>query len=193
VALFLLVVTGARRGELCGLKWSDVDVEHSSINIERQYLPGGGGLYIAPLKSETGAEDGARTVHVGQPTIALLERYGELQRALTGREPDGWLISYDGGVTPMNPKTLAALISSLAKRSGLDGVTTHTFRKVTATQLIASGADVDSAARRMGHTTQVMFGTYVKGADDRAVAAAEALEARLIDQGLPIAELLAGT
>jgi len=45
-------------------------------------------------------------------------------------------------------------------------------------------------ARRMGHTKEVMFHSYVLGADDRQVAAADIIEARLIEQGLPLGELL---
>jgi len=42
----------------------------------------------------------------------------------------------------------------------------------------------------MGHTKEVMFHSYVLGADDRQVAAADIIEARLIEQGLPLGELL---
>lgn len=191
VGIFLLVVTGCRRGELCGLRWDDIDEGRSCIQISRQWLPGVGGQYVAPLKSETGADDGVRTVYVGPGVFTVLDRYRAHMKDLVGREPEGWLISYDAGTTPMHAKAFARILSELCKRAGVEGVTTHSFRKVTANELIAAGVDPDAAARRMGHTTQVMLNTYVKGADDRAVAAAGALEARLIDQGMPISELLA--
>lgn len=190
MALFMLVITGTRRGELCGLRWDDIDLEQSCIHIARQWIAGKGGQYIAPLKSDTGAdEDGVRTVYTGPSVVDVIERYRTMQRDLHQREPDGWLISYDGGVTPMRAKSLAAAVSERARLSGMAGVTTHSFRKVTANELVAAGVDVDAAARRMGHTSQVMLRDYVKGSDERAVAASAALEARLVDQGLPMTEL----
>lgn len=60
----------------------------------------------------------------------------------------------------------------------------------SATELMASGVDVDTSARRLGHTTEVMVQSYVLGSDDRAVAAANTLETRLAARGLPLAELL---
>jgi integrase len=80
-------------------------------------------------------------------------------------------------------------IAKLARREGLK-VTTHRFRKIQATQLMAAGVDPDTSARRMGHTTEIMLSHYVLGADDRTIAAAETIEARLADQGFPVGAML---
>ena len=69
-------------------------------------------------------------------------------------------------------------------------MTTHSFRRAAATQLVASGVDVDSAARRMGHTKEVMLGSYVLGAEDRQQAAADSIEDRFAEMGLPLGELM---
>jgi hypothetical protein len=49
--------------------------------------------------------------------------------------------------------------------------------------------DVTVGADRMGHTPQMMLTKYATGREDKAIAAATALEDRLIAQGLPMAEL----
>ena len=54
MAIAMAALTGARRGELCGMKWSDIDPATCSITIERQWVPGKGGQYLAPPKSEEG-------------------------------------------------------------------------------------------------------------------------------------------
>jgi len=185
MAIAMAALTGARRGELCGMQWSDIDAAKCSITIERQWVPGKGGQYLAPPKSE----EGVRSIVLGRLGLDLIERYRDIQRDLLRREPDGWLLSYDAGVTPMRAKALGQAITNLGKGLGIK-VTTHSFRRVSATQLVASGVDVDTAARRLGHTKEVMLASYVLGTDDRSVAAAQTIEERLVAQGLPLGTIL---
>jgi hypothetical protein len=44
----------------------------------------------------------------------------------------------------------------------------------------------------MGHTKEVMLASYVLGADDRSIAAAQTIESRLVAQGLPLGNILGG-
>jgi integrase len=187
MAIAMAALTGARRGELCGMQWSDIDPVTCSITIERQWVPGKGGQYLAPPKSE----DGVRSIVLGQLGLGLIERYRDIMREMLRREPEGWLLSYDAGATPLRAKALGQAIAGLGKGLGLD-VTTHSFRRVSATQLVAAGIDVDTAARRMGHTKEVMLASYVLGADDRSIAAAQTIESRLVAQGLPLGNILGG-
>jgi integrase len=188
VTIVLAAIIGCRRGELCGLMWSDIDAETASIRVERQWIPGEGGQYLtASTKTKK-----ARTVYLGHELMGLLERYRDHQHDLLGLEPDGWLLSYDGGTTPMRAKSVTEHISQLSKRVGYKGITPHSFRRMTVDELVAANVDVATGAGRMGHTPEVMMQKYVKGRDDKAKEAGQVLEARLIDQGLPIGELLAG-
>jgi integrase len=186
VAIILSTITGARRGELAGFRWDDIDAKTQTIRIERQWVAGKGGQTLSEPKSAIGK----RVMSIGPEGLAVLERYKVTMTEVLGAEPEGWLLSPDGGRSPMRAKALGDQVTNLAGRLGLK-VTTHSFRKVSSTQLVASGVDVDTAARRMGHTKEVMLAHYVLGSDDRAVAAATTLEARLIDQGLPLSEFLA--
>ena len=190
VAIFLATYAGARRGELCGLRWDGFDGDAGTLTISQQWVPETGGQRLAPLKSETGALDGRRTVALGAETVAVLERFRAHQSAQLEIEPEGWLLSHDGGSAPLNAKVLGMSITKLGKKMGLK-VSMHSFRRTSATQIVGAGVDVDTASRRLGHTQRVMLRDYVLGADDRAVAAADALETRLVSQGLPIGELLA--
>ena len=52
MAVFLGALTGARRGELCGLKWSDVNWDAETIRIERAWVPGQGGQMLTTTKTE---------------------------------------------------------------------------------------------------------------------------------------------
>ena len=97
MAIAMAALTGARRGELCGMQWSDIDPAMCSITIERQWVPGKGGQYLAPPKSE----DGVRSIVLGQLGLGLIERYRDIMREMLRREPEGWLLSYDAGATPL--------------------------------------------------------------------------------------------
>jgi len=177
-------LTGARRGELAGLQWDDIDPVAGTLTISRQFVPGVGGQYITTPKSATGS----RSVYLGHDGLAFIERYRAQLRALMGVEPHGWLLSHNGD-EPAQAKAMAHQITALGKRCGVE-VTTHSFRRAAATQLVASGVDVDSAARRMGHTKEVMLGSYVLGAEDRQQAAADSIEDRFAEMGLPLGELM---
>ena len=184
-ALILASVTGCRRGELCGLRWDDLDADNAVLTVERQWVPGKGGQYLSVPKSK----GGVRVIDLDDLMLGIFDRYRIMVTGIVGFEPEGWLLSDDGGTTPLRAKTLGQRIKVLAEACDVKA-TTHTFRKVTATQLVAAGVDVDTASRRMGHTKEVMFGSYSLGARDQSKAAAGALAARLVDQGLPLGELL---
>jgi integrase len=187
MVVVMATLTGARRGELCGLRWGDLDADECSIKIERQWVNGDHGQY---LKDATKSEHGDRKVYLGEVGLALIERYRNVMRTMLNREPEGWLLSYDAGATPLRAKALSERISTLAKKVDLD-VTTHSLRKVQATQLVAAGVDVDTAARRMGHTKEVMLADYLLGSEDKSIAAATVLEARIVEQGLNLPDVFA--
>ena len=146
MAIFLATYAGCRRGELCGLQWSDLDVETGTLRIVRQWVQGAGGQYLADLKSDTAVEDGARTVRLGPSSVEALLRYKAWLRVVIEREPDGWLLSYDAGNTPMRARSLGESITALGRRLGIDA-TTHSFRRTSSTELVAADVDVDTAAR----------------------------------------------
>jgi hypothetical protein len=128
-------------------------------------------------------------VVLGAVGMALIMRYHHLTGELLNRDPKGWLLSHDAGTTPLRTKALGAAISKLGASLGIE-VSTHSFRRASAAELMASGVDVDMSARRLGHTTEVVLQSYVLGSDDLAIAAAGTLETRLAARGLPLAELL---
>jgi integrase len=184
MAVLLAALTGCRRGELAGLRWDDLDTATGTLRVERQWIPGGpGGQYL-----DTPKTDEERMVELDALGLGLIEGYRLSTRERLNREPEGWLLSHDAGSTPLKAKALGVAISSLGATLSLT-VTTHSFRRVAATELVAAGVDVDTAARRLGHTTEVMLSSYVLGSKDRSVAAAKALEQRFVEQGLNLTDV----
>ena len=112
VAIYLAAATGCRRGELCGLRWDDLDTKKGTLRVERQWVTGEGGQY---LKDMTKTRD-SRTVNLGPVTVKDLLSYRDAKAAQLGRKPEGWLLSYNGGETPMRAKAMTDYVSGLAKK-----------------------------------------------------------------------------
>lgn len=178
-SIMLLAITGCRRGELCGLKWADVNTVKLTLRIERQRIPVKGGDVTAPLKQGEG-----RQVALGPLGLAVIDHY----RAVTeerGRQLgitpllEGWLISPDCGLSPTKARTLGVQITRLGKSCGVP-VTTHAFRRFAATFMVGSGVDVVTAARRLGHTPDVMLDAYAGFLPAQDVVAAGELERKVL-------------
>ena len=168
-AIALGALTGARRGELCGLRWGDVDWDRGSIRVERAWVPGQGGQRLTTTKT-----GGGRTVFVGAEGLRILRTYRAAKTDLLGHEPadHGWLLSMDGGETPLRAKTLTEYVASLGRRNKIK-VRLHSLRHFKATELNRAGVDLPTAASQMGHTAAVMAETYLHTDDDRQAAAGE--------------------
>ena len=181
-AIALGAITGARRGELCGLQWTDVDWDEAKIRFERQRVPGKGGDHTTPLKGRDGGD--AKTLSLGAGGVAILRRYWEALDARASelgieRDPAGWLLSHDCGHTPMNAKGLGHSITALGQRAGLP-VTTHYLRYFAATQMVGAGVDIRTAAGRLGHTPEMLLRVYADFMPSRDLEAARGLEAMVL-------------
>lgn len=184
-ALALCVLTGCRRGEVCGLQWGDLDVESESLWIRRQVSG----------DTKTFLEHKVPLMGVG---LELLDRYKVvLEERLPGWKPSdkGWLISLDGGETPTKPPTLTAF----AKRIGKDldppiRFTPHQLRHLTSTQFGKIGVNPRVTADLLGHSTVTeTLGTYTdkipaemrRGVEHMGAIVAKALEAPALEKETP--------
>ncbi len=168
VALYLAAATGCRRGELCGLRWNDLDVERGTLRVERQWVTGKGGQHLVEM-TKTGDD---RTVNLGPTTVKDILDYRKAKATQLGREPDGWLLSYNGGQTPMRAKAMTDYVSRLAKKLKIPA-TLHTLRHWKDTTLNQLGVDLPTAAAQQGHSVEVMASTYLHTNDERGAAAGE--------------------
>jgi len=167
VTIALAALTGCRRGELVGLKWSDLDGARACLKVQRAWVPIQGGQHLTTPK--TGK---ARTVFIGLEGVAILNRYFDLKREQIGHDPDGWLLSLDGGSTPLRAKSLTEYVTRLGKRLKIP-VHFHSLRHFAATELVHGGIDLPTAAGQLGHSPGVMAGVYLHSSDERGAAAGE--------------------
>jgi integrase len=150
-AIALAAVTGARRGELCALRWSDVDWGRRVLTIARSLTVIDGVATAGDTKTHQ-----RRTIALDDALTAVLARRRADQEAYAAKvgvalAADPFVLSPAAdGSTAYNPDTLTDYYKRAAKRLG---ITTHfhELRHFAATTAIASGADVRTVAGRLGH------------------------------------------
>lgn len=176
--IILLIYSGLRRGELCGLKWSDIDFDKNLINICRamQYLPGRG-IFETTTKSKTSI----RVIKLSTIAFKLLKDYKAWQTGERLRVGDVWednnfvFTRWNG--KPIHPDTVTGWFSSFVKRSDMSDVSIHSLRHTNATLMIAGGTDIRTVSHRLGHaqtsTTSNIYAHAIRSADE---AAADTIE-----------------
>ncbi len=173
-AIALAATTGLRRGELAGLRWTDIDLVAGRLQVRRVIKNDLDGDWVAgPPKSHQ-----ARRVALDAFTVAVLheQRLRAVQAAEEAGvtlDPEGYVLTLDPtGATPIRPDTLTQSFSRLCRAIGVTDVTMHTLRHFSASMLIASGRDVRAIAGRLGHshasTTLRVYAHVVEGRDQDA-------------------------
>jgi len=189
-ALYVLAVTtGMRRGELLGLKWSDVDLENGRLSIGRALTRTSNGKYV--VLAETKTRGSRRTVKLTQRAVEALRNHLERQlaeiEAVGDHYCDDGLVFATGAGTPINPSNLRQRsFTPLLKRAGLPHIRFHDLRHTCATLLLSRGVHPKFVQELLGHATiAITLDTYshvMPGMGDQtAVAMQDVLSCPLSD------------
>lgn len=141
----LMADTGIRRGEACGLNWSDVDFNTLTVTVRRnlQYTPSAGVYEAAPKNGK------ARVVDIGADTAVLLKQLRSEQASTCMSR---YVFTQDGSPEPMHPQTPTRYFRKFGKRYGVEDFHPHKLRHTSASLAITNGADVVSVSERLGHS-----------------------------------------
>ncbi len=174
-AIALAALTGARRGELVALRWSDIDFEVGIVRIERGITVVGGVAHEGPTKTHQ-----VRRVALDEVGVETLRRHWRfvVDRSDLVESPlvdHPYVLSYQAhSGTPVSPDTVThrfkALCTKLeaparatAKKRGRDLTADerwpfhfHELRHFSVTTLLAAGVDVRTVAERHGHAQATM-------------------------------------
>ena len=137
---YLELATGLRRGELLGLKWEDIDLEHGDLRVRRQIARINGRVVEAPLKTK----NAYRTLPLAENTVSILKE----QKKKVGSSP--WVFpSATGG--PISPDSVLHMLHRVLKRAGLPEVRFHDLRHTFATLALQNGVDIKTVSGMLGH------------------------------------------
>ena len=173
IALF----TGCRRGEVVGLKWSDVDFDTHRLSVRRSiYKPKDGKAFEKPPKTRNSMRDMA----IPQRLIDTLTAYRAHQNKVAevmgdGWNPEGWIFTeLDGHV--MNPQTPTKQFDHFLKRHGIRHLKFHGLRHTSATMLLANGCDIKTVSARLGHADLDTTNIYVHALSETDKSAADTFD-----------------
>lgn len=166
-ALFLTLAatTGARRGELLALRWSDVDIERGKISFQRSLLEGPDGPVVVPTKTRRG--------HRVALDHATLEALRGLHAVSSNAMDDRFLFASDRfGTRPWLPNFVTKRFIELREAAGLRHFRLHDLRHFMATHMLDLGVPVPIVAARLAHqrasTTLNAYAHAVLGGDEMA-------------------------
>ena len=137
---YIELATGLRRGELLGLKWSDIDLEHGSLRVQRQIARIDGEIVEAPLKTK----NAYRTLPLSADAIDVLKT----QKKKCGNSQYVFP-SPTGG--PISPDSVLHMLHRVLKRAGLPKVRFHDLRHTFATLALQNGVDIKTVSGMLGH------------------------------------------
>ena len=168
----LAATSAARRGELCALRWSNVDLIKGTIFIERAIIEVGG---VHEKDTKTHA---SRRVNLDPETVEVLEAQYEIAKeraAVIGAEvdSDAFVFSREpDGALPWRPDYATKQFARVRDGLGYYDLHLHSFRHFGATRLIDAGISVRAVSGRLGHanasTTLSVYAHFVETSDVEA-------------------------
>ena len=179
-----LLGTGARRGEALALRWSDIDFQKNVVRIERSLEQTKGSLRIKSPKTK----HGRRSISISPWLAAELKshraRQDERRLALgLGRAPDDLTVFARWNGELRSPSRLSQSFADVMDALEID-CTLHGLRHTHVSQLIASGLDVLTISRRIGHASpSITLNVYSHMFSNTDARAAEIMEATFAKVG----------
>lgn len=136
---YIELATGLRRGELLGLKWTDIDWKNGIIKVRRQVARVDGQIVEAPLKTK----NSYRAVSISPQAVEVLQE----QKRKTN---DTYVFpSPNGG--PISPDSVNNMLKRVLERAGIPKVRFHDLRHTFATIALQNGVDIKTVSGMLGH------------------------------------------
>lgn len=145
----LLIDTGIRRGECCGLQWKYLDFKNNTITIA-------GNLCYTPQKGiylDTPKNGRTRTIDVDPDVMRLLH---ELREEQAGKCISTFVFTQEGSAEPMHPQSPARYLKNFSERYSVTDLHPHKLRHTFASIAITNGADVASVSEKLGHSDKAV-------------------------------------
>lgn len=160
--VMLALDSGARRGEITGLTWEDIDFNKSTININKttQYVKEYG-IFEKDTKTDTSN----RIIYISKTTLDILKQYRKEQLENRIKLGSKWqnskrIFTTEYGAD-MHPDTPSQILDRIINRYNLKRITFHGLRHTSISLQISSGIQTQIISRRAGHSNvTVTHNTY---------------------------------
>lgn len=157
----LMAMTGVRRGEALGLRWSDVDLDRPCISIQQTLVLVKNRLSIGEPKTS----NARRSIDLDGATVLQLKDWRDRVAKERAQYHDVWqdlgLVFVDELGLPLNPPTVTRSFARAVEAAGLPAIKLHGLRHSHATAMLASGVSPKIAQERLGHfSVSLTLDTY---------------------------------
>ena len=179
-ASLILILTGMRRGELCGLEWPDIDFDEGTITIARSVTTVRG---FGIVEKDPKTESSKREISISEKLLSVLVEYRSWYDKYKEDMGDRWkgegklFISEEGG--QIYPGTIDNWVHKICEEAGLPHRTVHSLRHTNITMQIAAGIPLVTVSGRAGHartsTTTDIYSHFLKSSDKTAAEKLERL------------------
>ena len=172
-AAMLLLLTGMRRGELCGLEWSNINFEDATITIARSVTMVAG---FGVVEKDPKTESSKRVIAISDKLLSVLTEYKQWYDQYRKDMGDRWtetdrLFIAECGAR-IYPGTVYTWVHKVCDAAGLPHRTMHSLRHTNITMQIAAGVPLVTVAGRAGHartsTTTDIYSHFLKSSDKTA-------------------------
>lgn len=149
----LCLFTGLRLGELCALKWADIDFVNKTLTVrrtvQRLYVENAG-TKTALVETAPKSGNSKREIPLQDAIVTLLNDFRNAKEYVFG------------GDKPLDPRTMQNHYKKILKEAGVDYKNFHTLRHTYATNCIEGGTDVKSLSEMLGHSSvKITLNYYV--------------------------------
>jgi len=153
-ALVVLATTGMRRGEVLGLRWSDLDLDARQLSVVQTLTAVNGHAVIGPTKTSRSR----RTVYLDPQTTSTLREHRKSQREERLVAGPAWdattdLVFRDEIGRPTHPDWFSREFARVAVASGAPPIRLHDLRHTFATLALKAGVHPKVVSERLGHAT----------------------------------------
>lgn len=164
--IFFMLDTGCRRGEVCGMKWENINLKTGEVTVcnNRQYTPGKG-VYDTTPKSGKG-----RTVFLTKNALDMMKEWKKQQTLeifRNGYKRSGYCFHGKQG-EGMSPSCISRYFAEFGEKYNVPRFHPHALRHTMASISIANGADVVSISRKLGHSNVALTLNVYSHANEEA-------------------------
>ena len=172
-SLTLLIYSGVRRGELCGLRWEDIEPENLRIRIRRavQFRKGKG-----VVESDVKTDSSIRNIYLPEKVFNLLRSYRDEREVKSD-----WVFAQSNG-RPISPNTINLWLNKLVKKNNLPRFSPHCLRHTFSTLQLAANTDIKTLQIITGHSqTSTLLNIYAHVIAEKQISASGSIDRILFD------------
>ena len=172
ISFKIMLLTGLRLSELCGLKWEDVDFEKSLLHIRRNRIHGNGiGIY----EKEPKTQKSKRVIPLPKQLILELQEYYNWLLIQCGEDNMCPYLIVNNIFEPVHPRTVSVWLREIENKHGFKQVSCHGLRHTYCSFLLSNNVPLQTVSRYMGHSdssvTLKVYSHFIRETQNQALDA----------------------